>query len=146
MKRRSTLIITNLWPLEPTTGPATAGPVVFVALAHCTGEAARDAPVRVVDRRAESLQTDNAGERDERDQQGVLDQVLPFVFAHETSDEILHVPSLSLTVFRRQGAHLPRRFARPARFELPAGRACRWQKATNSPHLSDWRMLPRRWR
>jgi hypothetical protein len=52
-------------------------------------EARRDALVSVIDRRPELLHTHDAGERDKRDQQGVLDQVLALVFVDETMNQRL---------------------------------------------------------
>src|SRR5688572_8228459 len=54
------------------------------------GQAARDAVIPIVDRRPELLHADNACERNERDQQRVLDQVLPLILAHEPNKQPLH--------------------------------------------------------
>ena len=53
-------------------------------------EAARDAVVGVVDRRAEVYQPENAGEGDERNQQRVLDQVLAVLIVEERGNGIHH--------------------------------------------------------
>src|SRR6185503_1289256 len=88
-------------------------------------EAGRDAVVRLVDRGAQLLQSDDACQRDERDEQRVLDQILALVLTHEPSDEMLHVRTLSLTVeCVRSGAHLQDGSrGLLARSPLPAGRA-----------------------
>jgi hypothetical protein len=76
------------------------------ATGRLRGQAGRDALVFVVDGRPELLHTDDACQRDERDQQRVLDEVLTLIFTRETDKHSQHFDSSS-RLFAQSATRLP---------------------------------------
>src|SRR6476469_4204756 len=90
MKRRSRVTFATSrgkgpfsWPTRPAGDIRAGRPSQLRYLADRAREAGRDAPVGRVDRGAQLLQADDAGQRDECDEQRVLHEILALVLTHE---------------------------------------------------------------